>query len=206
MYGYQGQYTILQANQGLSPYTWQTATNAIGLVSALIAACLYGNIGIKVVYQNILREFFGFPALETQRGKLAWVALVPIYWSLAFLICSAIPNITNFSGLIAALCILQFSYTFPPIMMFALDVQRDAMLPEETFNPATGEVSRVDSGWKRIMRGFLARRIPLKLWYIIFALGSLTVAALGTYSSIKGLSSAFKKNPNVTSFGCTAPI
>lgn len=91
-------------------------------------------------------------------------------------------------------------------MMLALDVQRDAMLPEETFNPATGEVKRVDSGWKRIKRGFLARRVPLKLWYIVFALGSLCVAILGTYSSIKGLVTAFKENPNVTSFGCSAPI
>lgn len=197
---------IQTANQGLSPYTWQTATNSINLVSALIAACLYGNIGIKVVYQNILRELFGFPALETKNGKLLWIALVPIYWSVAFIVCSAIPNITNFSSLIAAVCILQFSYTFPPIMMLALDVQRDAMLPEETFNPTTGEVNRVDSGWTRIKRGFFARRVPLKLWYILFALGSFTVAVLGTYSSVKGLTSAFRSNPNVASFGCSAPI
>lgn len=80
------------------------------------------------------------------------------------------------------------------------------MLPEETFNPVTGEVHRVDSGWDRIKRGFFARRVPLKLWYILFALGSLVVAILGAYSSIRGLVNAFKHNSNVTSFECKAPI
>lgn len=58
VYAYQGQYTIYTASQGLSPYTWQSACNAISLVSALIAAALYGNIGIKVVYQVSLLSTF----------------------------------------------------------------------------------------------------------------------------------------------------
>lgn len=53
IYSYQGQYTINPAPQGVSIYAWQTANNALGLVSSLIAAMLYGNIGIKVVYNNV---------------------------------------------------------------------------------------------------------------------------------------------------------
>ncbi|KAI9816625.1 MAG: hypothetical protein M1827_001758 [Pycnora praestabilis] len=205
VYAYQGQYTIQPANQGLSPYTWQSATNAINLFSALIAACLYGNIGIKVLYQNVLREMFNAPALETKRGKLLWVGMVPIYWLVAFIVCAAIPNITNFSGLVAAACIMQFSYTFPPIMMLGLDIQRDAILPEEHFDPATGVLTRVDQGWKRWSRG-MKKRVLLKSWYTFFALGSLATAVLGIYSSIVGLHHAFVANPNVDAFGCAAPI
>lgn len=68
------------AYYGLSPYGWQTACNMLGVLSGLIAAVLYGNIGIKVIYNNILIEFFNFPPLTTRRGKHCWAAVVPIYW------------------------------------------------------------------------------------------------------------------------------
>ena len=44
--------------QGVSPYGWQTAGNMLTLISALIAAGLYGNIGIKVFYNNVLMDAF----------------------------------------------------------------------------------------------------------------------------------------------------
>ena len=47
VYHYQGQYSYSPAYQGVSVYGWQTAGNAITLIAALIAAGLYGNIGIK---------------------------------------------------------------------------------------------------------------------------------------------------------------
>ena len=42
IYAFQGQYTINPANQGLAPFAWQTATNIISFIAALIAAGLYG--------------------------------------------------------------------------------------------------------------------------------------------------------------------
>lgn len=47
MYGYQGQYVQTPAYLGISSYGLQTAGNSLAIVSALIAATLYGNIGIK---------------------------------------------------------------------------------------------------------------------------------------------------------------
>lgn len=91
-------------------------------------------------------------------------------------------------------------------MMLALDIQRDAILPEESFDPSTGTVTRVDSGWTRLKRGFFARRVPLKLWYILFAAGSLATAILGIYSSVSSLITTFADNPAISSFSCTAPI
>lgn len=76
VYSYQGQYTFNPAYQGIpnSAYAWQTVGNAISFVSGLIAALLYGNIGVKVLYAVIFRDIFKFPPLDTKVGKLTWIA------------------------------------------------------------------------------------------------------------------------------------
>ena len=45
--------TSAKSRLRLSPYAWQTATNIMNLVTGLIAAALYGNIGLKVVYNEV---------------------------------------------------------------------------------------------------------------------------------------------------------
>lgn len=50
VYSYQGQYTLPLAFQGVSKYAWQTVGNVLALITGIIAAGLYGNIGIKVAY------------------------------------------------------------------------------------------------------------------------------------------------------------
>lgn len=114
VYSFQGQYAMNPANQGMSPHAALTAGNIIGFISSLIAAALYGNIGIKVLYQNVLKELIGLPDLTTSMGKWIWFAIVPVYWALAYIVAAAIPNFSALTGLIAAVCILQFTYTFPP--------------------------------------------------------------------------------------------
>ena len=47
IYHFQGQYSFNPSYQGVSIYSWQTVGNMISLISALIAAGLYANIGIK---------------------------------------------------------------------------------------------------------------------------------------------------------------
>jgi len=107
VYTYQGQYVYNPAYQGTSSlqsdrhiqyqstnlrpscgksgipnsaYAWQTLGNAISFISALIAALLYGNIGIKVFYAAVLRDVFRFPSLNQKTGKLAWVAIGMFSW------------------------------------------------------------------------------------------------------------------------------
>ena len=123
--------------------------NVFNLVSGLIAAVLYGNIGIKVLYANVGRDLLKFPPLESTKGKWIWVGLVPLYWICAFIVGSAIPQFSVFSSFVGAAFILQFTYTFPPFLLIGFKCQRDAMLPEETFDPHTGRVSRVDYGFGR---------------------------------------------------------
>ena len=49
VYHFQGQYSYQLSYQGVSPYGWQTVGNILAIISGLIAAGLYGNIGIKVL-------------------------------------------------------------------------------------------------------------------------------------------------------------
>ena len=58
-----------------SAYAWQTLGNAISFISGLIAALLYGNIGIKVFYASVLRDVFHMPPLDHKVGKYAWVVI-----------------------------------------------------------------------------------------------------------------------------------
>jgi amino acid permease len=78
VYSFQGQYAFNPVMQGLSPYSWQTATNIMNLITGLIAAALYGNIGIKVLYVEVFQEILNFPPLTVSRGKILWAVLVPI--------------------------------------------------------------------------------------------------------------------------------
>jgi hypothetical protein len=204
VYSYQGQYAYNPVMQGLSPYNWQTATNIMNLVTGLIAACLYGNIGIKVAYIEVFQELFNAPPLTSRAGKILWVAMVPAYWVIAWVVCAAIPQFSYISGLVGAVCILQFTYTFPAILAFGFQIQKDAMVPEEFFDPTTKTYNRIDTGVKRWIRGFKVKW-HLNTFNFIYFLGALCTAALGIYSSCLGLISAFSGNSAATSFGCGSP-
>jgi hypothetical protein len=183
VYAYQGQYTVNPASQGMSLVAAYTAGNIMAFVSSVIAATLYGNIGVKVIYVNVFQELFEFPELSEKKGKLLWMGLVPLYWSLAFVIASAIPNLSDLSAFIAALCTIQFTYTFPPIFMVAAMMQRDAVQEGEGYDPVTGQTTRQDCGIRRWARGYF-KHFFLNTFNIIVCLCSLATAGLGMYSSI----------------------
>lgn len=206
VYSYHGQFVINPAFQGISSQVALKAGNILGLTSALLAAALYGNIGIKVIYANIFMEFFNAPPLDRKAGKLLWVALVPAYWGIAFVLAASIPNFSYLSGLVAAVCILQFTYTFPPLLMLGCDIQYHAIRVDEGegFDPTTGITMRRDDGFKRWVRG-AKKYWYVNVWNVVFCLGALCTAALGMYSSIQGLKMAFAAGRN-TSFSCTGPL
>jgi len=204
IYGYQGQYAVNPSYQGVSPYKWQTAGNVISFVSALIAAGLYGNIGVKVLYNNLFTDLLGAPPLNSKTGKLIWVAVIPIYWSIAYIISAAIPNFFGLTSLVSAICIIQFSYTFPPFLYVGYLTKLGALQEGEGFDPVTGVVTRHDSGIKRIIRGF-SKRFVMNSWNTIYFLGALVTAGLGAYSSIEALIAAFKV-PSITAFTCHSPL
>ncbi|KAF2121933.1 oligopeptide transporter protein [Lophiotrema nucula] len=203
VYSFHGEFVINPAYQGLTGHML-TAGNVMGLITGLIAAALYGNIGVKVIYSNIFVELFNAPALDQKMGKIFWVFLIPIYWATAFVLAAAIPNFSNLSGFVAALCILQFTYTFPPLLKLGCDIQYHAIMADEGFDPATGVTKRNDQGMKRWIRG--AKKMwYVNLWNLIYGCGALVTAALGMYASILGLKAAFASG-HTTAFSCAGPL
>ncbi|KAI8962803.1 transmembrane amino acid transporter protein-domain-containing protein [Daldinia sp. FL1419] len=205
MYSYQGQYTYNPAVQGIAAYGMQTAGNVLSLVSNLIAAVLYSNIGLKVVYVEVFHELLGFPELTTTAGKIWWAVLIPVYWAVAFIIAAAVPQFSYIVGLVGALFILSFTYTFPAWLAVGYWIKKDAMIEgEEQFNLGTGTYNYVDQGWKRWRRGFM-RKPFFNSFNVFYFLGALITCALGCYSSIESLRQAFQSNI-ATSLSCTPPL
>lgn len=208
VYAYQGQFVVNPANQGINPYNWQTALNVINLVSSLIAAGLYGNVGIKVVYNTFFRRIFKFPDLNSKYGKIIWVPMVVFYWGICYVIASAIPQFSTLTSLVGAVCILQFTYTFPPMMALGLDVQINAMKADGPYDPVTKTTNRIDT-WKqasRWIRGF-SRKWYLNVFHLFFFLASLATAALGIYSSALQLKKAYAPGSSLAgAFSCKGNI
>lgn len=206
VYRYQGQFVINPANQGISNYGWQTTTNVINLVSALIAAGLYGNVGIKILYTSVFQRFFKWPALDSKLGRWIWTVFVCIYWAVAFVFAAAIPNFSSLVSLIGAVCILQFSYTFPFIMQFGLDIQLGALAGDGEYDYVNKVTHRVDS-WKNLSRwtrGYKQKWFA-NTCHIILFLASAATAALGIYASSMSLKEAFESG-TTTSFTCKSTV
>ncbi|KAL9055933.1 MAG: hypothetical protein Q9162_003229 [Coniocarpon cinnabarinum] len=220
LYGYQGQYVQNPSYLGMSTYGWQTVGNILAIITAMIAAALYGNIGVKVLYNNIAVELFRAPPLTQRAGKIAWIFLIPVYWSIAYVIAAGIPDFSGFTSIVAASCILPFTYVFPPLLNVSLACHKNAIQAGEGFDPATGEVTRHDSGIKRWIRGFFSAekeggvgmrkswgklQIALNCFNIIYFLGALCVCALGMYAAIEQLIEAYA-TPEVNAFSCHSPL
>ncbi|KAI1341343.1 transmembrane amino acid transporter protein-domain-containing protein [Xylariaceae sp. FL0016] len=205
VYSFLGQYSYNPAVQGIPLYRLQTAGNILSVCATLIAAVLYGNIGMKVVYVEIFHELLGFPGLATKTGRLWWSALVPVYWAIAFIVAASVPQFSYILGLVGALFILSFTYTFPAWLAIGFWVRKDAMMEgEERFDPTTKTYNYVDRGWKRWRRGFMKKPL-FNTWNVIYFLGALVTCALGCYSSIVSLRQAFASGI-ATSLSCKPPL
>lgn len=191
VYHYQGQYSYNPSYQGVSIYSWQTVGNMISLVAALIAAGLYGNIGVKVIYNNVFMDLFRVPPLTTRLGKVIYACLVPIFWIIAFIIAAAIPDYFGFVSVISASMLLNMTYTLPPLFALGFDIQKNAIRAEdgEGFDPNTGSVIRQASTLQRWVRGFLSGgsfQVAINIWHVLYLLASLAMSGLGMYAAIEG--------------------
>ena len=192
-YYWQGQYTYNPSYQGVSTYGWQTVGNSLTLVSGLIAAGLYGNIGVKVLYNNVCIDIFKAPLLDTRRGKFFYAALVPVWWSVAFIIAAAIPDYFGFVSIIAASCLLNLTYTIPPLFALGFDIQKNAIREDQGdgFDETTGEVKRRlnETTVQRWIRGFLSGgpwQVAINVWHVIYFFASLAMCGLGMYAAVQG--------------------
>ena len=123
--------------------------------------------------------------------------MVLLYWSLAFIVGSAIPQVQTISGLIAAVCIMQFTYTFPPLLYAVWKMRMDA---------AVNDIG--DSWWtlSRWNRALFSGQWYYKIFNLILFLAALSMACLGMYGSGKAIQATFAAGGAATSFGCGAPV
>ncbi|KKY29182.1 putative amino acid transporter [Phaeomoniella chlamydospora] len=205
IYWWQGQYAYSISYQGVSIYGWQTVGNMLAVFSGLIAAGLYGNIGIKVLYNNVLVDFFNAPPLTVKSGKIAWAIIVPIYWTIAFIFAAAIPDFSGLTSMVAACCIMQFTYTFPPLLSIGYNMKKYALAEGEGFDPATGRVTRHKTGISRWVKAFFSGPWYMNVFNVIYMLGSLATAGLGAYSACMNLIDAFESG-QANAFTCASPV
>ncbi|KAF8325342.1 transmembrane amino acid transporter [Amanita rubescens] len=201
-FAFQGQFTLPLAYQGVSKYSWQTVGNVLSLVTGTIAAGLYSNIGIKVIYINIVEGVFHGPHFMTRKGRIVWTT---------FVIGAAIPQVGTITGLIGAIAIMQFSYTFPPLLIFGYSVITDAAREDHPHVPGSGGKGRIDSwrDWSRWKRGLFGGpwyTTLFKTFNLVLGLAGLATACLGMWGAGEAIKATFQIAGAATSFGCTGPV
>lgn len=157
-----------------------------------------------VLYNNIFVEIFRLPPLTTRAGKYIWVLATPIYWGIAFVIAAGIPNFSGLTGVVAAICILQFTYTFPPLLHIAYSIKKNAMYSGDGFDPVTGRTTRQGTAMSRLTRGLFAGRWYITVFNVLYTMGAMALAGLGAYSAIEILKTAFAAGAT-NSFVCKSP-
>jgi hypothetical protein len=224
VYSYYGQYSYVSITQAVNPQRLQVVGNVLALITGWLAVCklepypnaeflptnattlvLYFNVGMKTVYVEVGQELFKLPPIYTKKGKWLWWALGPVYWIIAFVISMSVPQFGAFTNFVGGLFSLNFTYSLSGVMCLAYKVQQGARLPGEGFDPATGETTRLDNGYKRWVRGFL-KSWKLSIPILIFTLCGFAASGMGTWAAVLALESAFGDGGSVlTSWTCTNP-
>ncbi|SCW02976.1 LAFE_0G00210g1_1 [Lachancea fermentati] len=210
VYAYNGQFSYVTANQAIGSVGLQNAGNVLTIISGIIAMVLYGNIGIKVIYQGFLVTDFKFPSLTSRKGTFAWGGFVVVYWAVAYILGTAIPSISALVGIVGAFCILNFSYTFPFLFGLCLMCRQDAAVADH-FDSKSMSVEKADSylrNWSRWKRAFGyggTYRTLIKGSLFLLFLASLATCGLCSYSAISGAIAVYQTNP-AQPFTCTSPV
>ncbi|KAJ5126107.1 hypothetical protein N7526_008284 [Penicillium atrosanguineum] len=186
VYSFYGQYAYVSITQSVKPLNLQVVGNVLSLITGWLAVFLYFNVGMKTVYLEVGQELFNLPAITTRKGKYLWWALAPAF--------------TNFVG---GLFSLNFTYSLSGVMCLGYKIQQAAKLPGEGFDPATGETTRLDGGYKRWVRGF-RKSWKLSIPILIFTGCGFAASGMGTWAAILALEEAFSQSV-LTSWTCTNP-
>lgn len=91
------------------------------------------------------------------------------------------------------------------MLSIAFWMRKYALQQGEGYDPATGQTNLRDRGFRRMMRGFMARRWYVNVFNVLYTGGALALAGLGAYSAIEVLINAFKSS-RTTSFVCKSPL
>lgn len=206
VYAHYGQFSASTINNSVGIVSLQQAGNVLSLIVSFIACLLYFNIGMKTVYIEVCQAVFKFPAITTKKGRWLWYALGPVYWIVAFIVAAAVPNINGISGLVGAVFLVNFTYTFPAIAYLGYAIQMFAKLDGEGFDPTTRVTTRHDTGMSRWTRGF-GKGWLFTVPTTLYILAGLATSGMGTWAAVEGLIAVFGPGGTVaTAFGCAAPV
>lgn len=117
VYSYFGQFSYVTAFQSMTSKGLQTAANVMSIIIYMLDGLLYGNVGMKIIYQGALVPECGFPELTSRKGAIIWGGITIVFWGVVFVIAAALPSISTLVDIIGAFCTLNFSYTLPLIFM-----------------------------------------------------------------------------------------
>lgn len=99
----------------------------------------------------------------SKKGRLIFSSTVVVYWAVAWIIAVAVPSLGALFTLVGAAFILQFTYTFPPILLLGHWMQLDAMKADNPWRPGMVPGSNRIDTWRqksRWVRGFK------RYWYL----------------------------------------
>ncbi|THC89425.1 hypothetical protein EYZ11_011126 [Aspergillus tanneri] len=148
---------------------------------------------MKTVYQEVFQELLHFPIITTKKGRILWLILGCVYWIVAFIVATAVPNLNGISSLVGAFLILNFTHTFPVFLYIRFRCQMGAALPGEGFDPShptTGITTRHDNCWKRWIRGF-KKNWHINTLSILYFLAGLACSGMGSWAAIEDLIEIF---------------
>ncbi|KZP08988.1 hypothetical protein FIBSPDRAFT_964337 [Athelia psychrophila] len=97
VYSYHGQFVVNPANQGISGYAWQTATNVISLTAGSSPPRSTATLASS---SNPPPPPAGH--LQEDPGRTAWVLCTLVYWVLVFVVRTSIPQVSDISLLVSA--------------------------------------------------------------------------------------------------------
>ncbi|KLT42146.1 hypothetical protein CC85DRAFT_319078 [Cutaneotrichosporon oleaginosum] len=205
-YSMQGQYSAILPTVNMANIAFQAVTNIIGMFCVFAIVSLYAHVGCKLVYRVVLRGYFRAPSLTSRKGGVYWALTVLVYYCAAWALGSAIPNINDINVIVGAVCALQFTFTFPPLLLLGHWMQVDAAAGDVPWEPGMEPYSnRIDAwgNWSRWKRG-MARWWFFKLLLLLQFLGSLTLAGLGIYSGVRTAKQSYRLGAT-TAYSCRAP-
>lgn len=109
----------------------------------------------------------------------------------AFVIAASIPDYFGFVSVISASCLLNLTYTLPPLFALGYDIQNRALRAsgDAGFDPTTGRVTRHGTTVQRWVRGFFSGgpvRVAQNIFHVLYFFASLSMSGLGMYAAVEG--------------------
>ena len=107
---YLGQYAEAPAFGSL-PHHYKQVSFGPVVVPTVVIGCIYANVSVKFIYRLVMRNS-PHQHSHTVIGWSVWMAIVIVYWFVAFVFAEVIPSMGDFETLLGAAFDSHFGLTF----------------------------------------------------------------------------------------------